>query len=231
MINTKTTVRKEGHRCPMCAERILDEDSWEKHVIECGRKRREKRFECSRCDYAKNKKSDMQRHERTRHSGSSGFVEVQSDSDREWEALDPGSLSDMVGELDTSHAIPITPEVTKRKPTRPLPEYTPKAKAIVGAEAMIPTAPSHFHTPETTPRERNGEHSSTRASATLSSSYRDFATQTSATPADACTQTLPLDGLEAGTQTESGKKRRLHCVQKSYQVDGQSVVEIHENEV
>lgn len=89
MVNTKTTARKEGHRCPMCNERIMEENSWEKHVIECGRKRPQKRFECTQCDYATNKKSDMQRHERTRHGGSSGTVQAESESDHEWESMDP----------------------------------------------------------------------------------------------------------------------------------------------
>lgn len=50
----------EGHRCPMCNGRIANEGKWERHVVECKRKRRQKKIECecANCDYATNKKSD-----------------------------------------------------------------------------------------------------------------------------------------------------------------------------
>lgn len=95
MVNTKTTPRMEGHRCPMCNVRIANESEWEKHVVECGKKRRQKKFECADCDYATNKKSDMGRHRRTRHNE---IVSVTADSGTDdWEQLDPGNMSDVVG--------------------------------------------------------------------------------------------------------------------------------------
>lgn len=230
MVNTKTTARKEGHRCPMCNERIMEENSWEKHVIECGRKRRQKRFECTQCDYATNKKSDMQRHERTRHGGSSGTVQAESESDHEWESLDPGSLSDVVGESDILRTIPVTPEVTKRRPTRPLPVYVPRAKAIVSPDAVVPTAPSPFATPMITPRERAAKDLTITASASKPSTLRAVAVQAGILTMDASTQTLTSTGVNVGTQTEGTKRRRLDRAQKSYQVGGESVIEVHEDE-
>lgn len=70
------------------------------HLIRCGSKCRQKRVECNQCDFPTNKKSDMQRHERTRHGGISGTVQADSESDHEWESLDPGSLFCVVGESD-----------------------------------------------------------------------------------------------------------------------------------
>lgn len=228
MVNTKTTGRKEGHRCPMCSQRIIDEDSWEKHVIECGRQRRQKRFECKQCDYATNKKSDMQRHERTRHSGRSDHVPAGSDS--EWETQDPGTLSDVVGESNAPTPISITSEVTKRKPTRPLPVYAPKAKTIVSPDAVAPVAPGPFVTPMITPRERSAKPLPVSESVSKCTSSMDFTAQVAPTTADAATETSPSRGRDAETQTEVSKKRRLNRVQKTYQVEGQTVIELHEEE-
>lgn len=64
-------------------------------MVECGRKRRQKKFECADCDYATSKKSDMGRHRRTRHNET---VSVTADSGTDdWEQLDPGNMSDVVG--------------------------------------------------------------------------------------------------------------------------------------
>jgi hypothetical protein len=230
MVNTKTTARKEGHRCPMCNQRIMDEDSWEKHVVDCGRKRLQKKYECGQCDYATNKKSDMQRHERTRHGGGSGPVEVDTDSEHEWEALDPGNLSDVVGGSDLAHTVPVVPEVPKRKPTRPPPVYVPRAKAILDPDTVVPTAPSPFVTPMITARQRTPTDLPVTPPATVSRYSRDFATQSVPATTDAATQTLPSTGIEVTTQTEGTKRRRLDRVQKTYQVDGQSVIEFHEDE-
>ena len=92
MVNTKNTLLERRVIVVLCVV-IIDEDSWEKHVIECGRQRHQKRLECKQCDYATNKKTDMQRHERTRHGGRSDHVQAESNS--EWETLDLGTLSDV----------------------------------------------------------------------------------------------------------------------------------------
>lgn len=114
----------------MCSLRIQEESEWEKHVVECGRKRRQKRFECSHCEYATNKKSDMDRHCRTRHGG---YAKADSESEEDWEQLDLGTLSDVVGETASA----TSPEVTQRKPTRPDPVHTPKSK-LLNKRSMMP---------------------------------------------------------------------------------------------
>ncbi|XP_056022110.1 uncharacterized protein LOC130054993 [Ostrea edulis] len=167
---------------------------------------------------------DMQRHERTRYGGSTGLVPGESDSEQEWETLDLGNLSDVLGNSNLLQAIPVIPEVTRRKPTRPLPVYVPRAKAIVGPDTMAPTAPSPFVTPMIYVREREANDATT-----LPSSLRDCATQSAQATVDASTQTIPLTRIEAAIQTESTKKRRLDRIQKTYQVGGQSVIEIHED--
>ncbi len=146
------------------------------------------------------------------------------------ESLDPGSLSDVVGESDILRTIPVTSEVTKRKPTRPLPVYVPRAKAIVSPDAVVPTAPSPFATPMITPRERAAKDLTITASASKPSTLRDFAVQAGILTVDASTQTLTSTGVNVDTQTEGTKRRRLDRVQKSYQVGGESVIEVHEDE-
>jgi hypothetical protein len=133
MAKTKITPRKEGYRCPMCCLRINEEREWEEHVLDCGRKRREKRFECQMCDYASNKKSDLGRHCRTRHGGV-GTATAGSGTDEEWQQQDPGNLSDVVGGTEQSNAE--SGESCKRKPTRPAPVTSTKRK-IAGKDFLV----------------------------------------------------------------------------------------------
>lgn len=126
----------------------------------------------------------------------------------------------MVGESATLRTITVTPEVTKRKPTRPLPVYVPRAKAIVSPDAVVPTAPSPFATPMITPRERAAKDLTITASASKPSTLRAVAVQAGILTVDASTQTLTSTGVNVDTQTEGTKRRRLDRVQKSYQVGG-----------
>lgn len=84
----------------MCNGRIMEENCLEKHAIKCGQKHCHKMFDSNQCDYATNKNSDMQRPKRIQHGGNSGIVPEESESDHEWEILDSGSLSDVVGDSD-----------------------------------------------------------------------------------------------------------------------------------
>lgn len=97
----------------MCNARLMDEIEWERHVVECGRKRRQKKFECAECDYATNKKGDMEKHCLTRHSEVVSFVDNSSTDD--WEHLDPGNLSDVVGSTPQNRP---ADEVFQKKPTQ-----------------------------------------------------------------------------------------------------------------
>lgn len=202
----------------MCSLRIQEESEWEKHVVECGRKRRQKRFECSHCEYATNKKSDMDRHCRTRHGG---YAKADSESEEDWEQLDPGTLSDVVGETASA----TSPEMTQRKPTRPDPVHTPKSK-LLNKRSMMPVAPTPFKHPMTTVKENV-------PSATVPTSMQDRCVQASfpSNGVDKSTQTLPCEHVEQASQTEGSKRRRLDRIQESYQRDGKSVVEIHEDEL
>jgi hypothetical protein len=73
---------------------------------------------------ATNKQNDMGRHRCTRHS-EIGLTAADSGTD-DWEQLDPGTLSDVVG--STSQNCP-TDEVCQRKPTRPAPVSAPVLKS------------------------------------------------------------------------------------------------------
>lgn len=222
MGNTKTTPRMEGHRCPMCNVRIANESEWEKHVVECGRKRRQKKFECADCDYTTNKKSDMGRHRRTRHNE---IVSVTADSGTDdWEQLDPGNMSDVVGSTPQQ---PLVEEVVQRKPTRPTPVCAPATKLKVSQDLLTPRAPSPFRHPMTTPRKRSSIDADLSPVSVLSS--RDANTQTQRQLVDASTQTSG-QFEDVGTQTEGHKRRKLDRVQETYQRDGKTVVEIHEDE-
>lgn len=201
----------------MCNVRIANEGEWEKHVVECGRNRRQKKFECADCDYATNKKSDMGRHRRTRHNET---VSVTADSGTDdWEQLDPGNMSDVVGSTPQQ---PLVDEVVQRKPTRPTPVCAPTTKSKVSQDLLTPRAPSSFRHPMTTPRKR-------LSIETDLSPTRDAITQTHCQLVNASTQT---NGQfeDVGTQTEGHKRRRLDRVQETYQRDGKTVVEIHEEE-
>ena len=225
MANTKKTSRKEGHRCPMCNLRIVNEAEWERHVVECGRQRRQKKFECVDCDYATNKKSDMGRHRRTRHSEIS-LTAADSGTD-DWEQLDPGNLSDVVG-----GALQNSPsdEVCQRKPTRPAPVSAPVLKSIACQDPLTPRAPSPFQHPMTTPRKRASVQLDVPSnSASLSCAFREASTQTYSNLVDASTLTT-MGCAEMSTQTEGGKRRRLDRVQETYQRDERTVVEVHEEE-
>ncbi|XP_061195218.1 uncharacterized protein LOC133203453 [Saccostrea echinata] len=223
MVNTKITPRKEGHRCPMCNLRILNEFEWERHVVECGRQRRQKKFEYTDCDYATNKKSDMGRHRRTRHSD---VVSAAADSGTDdWEQLDPGNLSDVVG--STSQNRPAD-EVCQRKPTRPAPVSAPIAKSIASQDPLTPRAPSPFRHPMTTPRKRASIHLDAPP-VPLPCLTREASTQTDHQLVDASTL-KNKDCGEKGIQTEGDKRRRLDRVQETYQKDGKTVVEVHEEE-
>lgn len=201
----------------MCNVRIANEGEWEKHVVECGRNRRQKKFECADCDYATNKKSDMERHRRTRHNET---VPVTADSGTDdWEQLDPGNMSDVVGSTPQQ---PLVDEVVQRKPTRPTPVCAPTTKSKVSQDLLTPRAPSSFRHPMATPRKR-------LSIETDLSPTRDANTQTHRQLVNASTQT---NGQfeDVGTQTEGYKRRRLDRVQETYQRDGKTVVEIHEEE-
>ncbi|XP_062576349.1 uncharacterized protein LOC134238244 [Saccostrea cucullata] len=225
MVNTKITPRKEGHRCPMCNLRFLDEVEWERHVVECGRQRRQKKFECAECDYATNKKSDMGRHRRTRHSE---VVSAAADSGTDdWEQLDPGNLSDVVG--STSQSRPAE-AVCQRKPTKPAPVSAPISKSIASQDPLTPRAPSPFRHPMTTPRKRSSVHLDAPP-VQLPSLTREASTQTDMYHQLVDARTLTdKDCEEKGTQTEKEKRRRLDRVQETYQKDGKTVVEVHEEE-
>lgn len=223
MVNTKTTSRKEGHRCPMCNLRILNEAEWERHVVECGRQRRQKKFECVDCDYATNKKSDLGRHRRTRH-GEMVLTAADSGTD-DWEQLDPGNLSDVVG--STSQNCPAD-EVCQRKPTRPAPVSAPVLKSIACQDPRTPCVPAPFRHPMTTPRKRASIQLNV-PSAQFSCISREASTQTYRQLVDASTLTV-TDCSEMCTQTEGEKRRRLDRVQETYQKDGRTVVEVHEEE-
>lgn len=123
------------------------EGEWEKHVVECGRKRRQKKLECAYCDYATNKKSDMGRHRGTRQNET---VSVTADSGTDdLEQLDPGNMSDGVGSTSQQ---PLVEEVVQRKPTRPTPVCTPTTKSKISQDRLTPRAPSPFRQSMTTLR-------------------------------------------------------------------------------
>ena len=80
-----------------------------------------------------------------------------------------------------------------------------------------------------TPRERAAKDLTITASASKPNTLRAVAVQAGILTVDASTQTLTSTGVNVGTQTEGTKRRRLDRVQKSYQVGGESVIEIHED--
>ena len=228
MAKTKNTPRKEGYRCPMCCLRINEERGWEQHVLDCGRKRREKRFECEICDYASNKKSDLGRHCRTRHGGV-GTATAGSGTDEEWEQQDPGNLSDVVGGTEQSNAE--SGESCKRKPTRPAPVTSTKRK-IAGRDFLVPSAPSPFQHPMTTPRKQSTTCTSAQDTPeSCVSPSREVATQTlcDLETVNIGTQTFQ-NFEETGTQTDGSKRRKLERVQETYQRDGKSIVTVVEEE-
>lgn len=144
----------EGHRCPMCNGRIANEGKWERHVVKCKRKRRQKIFECecANCDYATNKKSDMGRHRRTRHNET---VSVTAHSGTDvCGQLNPGNMSDVVTCSSTSQQ-PLVEEVVERKPKRPTPVCVPTMKPKVSQYLLTPRALSPFRHPMATPRKRS----------------------------------------------------------------------------
>lgn len=110
-----------------------------------------------------------------------------------------------------------TSDVTKRKPSRPLPVYVRKAKTIASSDAVVPVAAGPFSVP-------------VFASASKCSSSIDFTTQVAPTTTEAASETAPSRVRDTATQTEVSKKRRLLRVQKTYQVGGQTVLELHEEE-
>jgi hypothetical protein len=225
MANTKKTPRKEGHRCPMCNLRIMNEAEWEKHVVECGRQRRQKKFECIECGYATNKKSDMGRHRRTHHSEIGVALTAADSGTDDWEQLYPGNLSDVVG--STSQNCP-TDEVCQRKPTRPVPVSVSVLKSIACQDPLAPRAPSPFQHPMTTPRKRVLVQLDV-PSASLSCASREASTQTYSILVDASTQ-VSTECAEISTKTEGEKRRKLDRVQETYQRDGRTIVEVHDEE-
>lgn len=115
MVNARNTSTKEGHRCPMCNARLMDESGWERHVMECGRKLRQKKFECTECDYGTNRKYDMERHRLARHSKVASLVDDSGTDDRG--QLDPGNMSDVVGSTPRNR---LADESCLGKPTQQL---------------------------------------------------------------------------------------------------------------
>lgn len=148
MVKTKTTPRMEGHRCPMWNGRIANEGEWENHVVECKKKRRQKKFECecADCDYATNKKSDIGRNRCTRHNET---VSVNAGSGTSvLGQLDPGNMLDVVTRSSTSQQ-PLVDEVVEKKPTRLTPVCAPTMKPKVFQDPLTPRAPSLFRHPMT----------------------------------------------------------------------------------
>lgn len=118
-----------------------------------------------------------------------------------------------------------SPEMTQRKPTRPDPVHIPKSK-LLNKRSMMPVAPTPFKHPMTTVKENV-------PSATVPTSMQDRNVQASflSNGVDKSTQTLPCEQVEQASQTDGSKRRRLDRIQESYQRDGKSVVEIHEDDL
>lgn len=153
------------------------------------------------------------------------LIAAQFDSGTDdWEQLDPGNMSDVVGSTPQQ---PLVEEVVQRKPTRPTPVCAPTTKSKVSKDLLTPRAPSPFRHPMTTPRKRSSIDADLSPVSVLSS--RDANTQTQRQLVDASTQT---NGQfeDVGTQTEGHKRRKLDRVQETYQRDGKTVVEIHDDE-
>uniref|UniRef100_K1RKP7 Uncharacterized protein n=1 Tax=Magallana gigas TaxID=29159 RepID=K1RKP7_MAGGI len=141
-----------------------------------------------------------------------------------WEQLDPGNMSDVFGSTPQQ---PLVEEVVQRKPTRPTPVCAPTTKLKVSQDLLTPRAPSLFRHPMTAPTKRSSIDANLSLVPVLLS--RDANTQTQRQLVNASTQTNG-QFVDEGTQNEAHKRRKLDRVQETYQRDGKTVVEIHEDE-
>lgn len=95
-------------KCPLCSFKSYDLEQIKKHLVECGIDAMEKKFECkySNCNYASNKKANLNRHAKRHVKESEDTVMNVSDSepekvdsDYEWKEQDP---DDLLGPISSS---------------------------------------------------------------------------------------------------------------------------------
>lgn len=95
-------------KCPLCSFKSYDLEQIKKHLVECGIDAMEKKFECKydNCNYASNKKANLNRHAKRHVKESEDTVMNVSDSepekvdsDYEWKEQDPG---DLLGPISSS---------------------------------------------------------------------------------------------------------------------------------
>lgn len=118
MANTKTKKAKKD-TYDICPLQVREESEWEKHVFKCGRKRGQKRVECSHCEYATSKKSDMNRR---CGRAMADTLKLTARVEKTGSSLILG-LSRM---LWVKQLLKLLPGVTKRNPTTSDAVYTPK---------------------------------------------------------------------------------------------------------
>ena len=95
-------------KCPLCSFKSYDLEQIKKHLVKCGIDAMEKKFECKydNCNYASNKKANLNRHAKRHVKESEDTVMNVSDSepekvdsDYEWKEQDPG---DLLGPISSS---------------------------------------------------------------------------------------------------------------------------------
>lgn len=125
----------------MCNVIIANEGEWGKHVEESEGIRNLK----SPIETMLQKKNDLGRHSITRQNET---VLVTADSGKDdWEQLDPGNMSVVVG---STLAAPGQRRFSEDN-TRPTPVCAPTTKSKVSQDLRTPCTPSQFRHPMTTP--------------------------------------------------------------------------------
>ena len=117
---TKTTVRKEYQRCPMCSESARTEKEFREHIMVCAMRV----FECPTCDFSSSREINLKRHVKRCHPGlrtddelvklgtreqdkKSGNFQVEEkraeeSADEDWLNQDPGNVIGEVSSVDSS---------------------------------------------------------------------------------------------------------------------------------
>lgn len=190
----------------MCNVIIANEGEWEKHVEESEGIRNLK----SPIETMLQKKNDLGRHSITRHNET---VLVTADSGKDdWEQLDPGNVSVVVG---STLAAPGQRRFSEDD-TRPTPVCAPTTKSKVSQDLRTPCTPSQFRHPMTTPWKRS-------SIVTDLSLTRDADSQTQRQLVDASTKTKD-QFIDVGLQTEGHTRRKLARVPETYLRDGKTVL-------
>ena len=153
-------------RCAMCNLVFETEEKWKDHTLECAKSKRVKKFKCDDCTYATNKSCDMKRHVSRMHPqkvddsrivveeveevseekvDNEGLSDDRANTDTEWERQDPGTMSNIFGEISDSDKEEETKKVSQKEPSVMAtlrPPLTTDPEIEVGRVVRKPTMPS-----------------------------------------------------------------------------------------